>query len=69
MSEPTQSFTLTEGQLTVLRYAIDRCFVEFLEDARDSTTPPGPFERAYVDAFMELCEIFGMDVPEVPPKP
>jgi hypothetical protein len=67
-TEPTQSFTLTEGQLITLRFVIERGFLEFLEYARDSTRPPGDFERNYVDAFMELCEVFGVDIPEVPEK-
>lgn len=68
MSEPTQSFSLTDAQLTVLRYVIDRGFLEFLEFARDSPLPPGDFEREYVDGLMDLCEVFGVDIPQVPEK-
>lgn len=68
-AEPTHSFTLTEGQLVFLRYILERGFLEFLEYARDSKpSRDGFMERAYVDGFVELYEIFGMDIPEVPEK-
>lgn len=65
---PTYTFTLTSVQLDFLKYVIDRGFVEFLEFARDSDKPPTDFERIYVDGFMDLCTIFGVEVPEVPGK-
>jgi hypothetical protein len=68
-TEQTHTFTLTEGQLIFLRYALEREFIEFLEYARDSTKEPGIVERAHVDGFVELCEIFGVQIPEVPEKP
>lgn len=68
-TEPTHSFTLTDRQLDFLKYVVDRGFLELLEHTRDSTEPPGDFERIYVDGFMELCEIFGVDIPEVPEAP
>ena len=66
--EPTHSFTLTPKQLAFIQYVIERGFIEFLEYARDSSKPPSDFERIYVDNFMELCEIFDVQVPEVPEK-
>ncbi|MBF6333655.1 hypothetical protein [Nocardia transvalensis] len=68
-TEPTHSFTLTEGQLVFLRYILERGFLEFLEYARDSEpSRDGFMERTYVDGFVELYEIFGMELPEVPEK-
>ena len=67
-TEQTHTFTLTEGQLIFLRYVLEREFIEFLEYARDSTKEPGIVERAHVDGFVELCEIFGVEIPEVPEK-
>lgn len=68
-TEPTHSFTLTEGQLIFLRYVIERGFLEFLEFTRDSKPSGDDFmKRTYVDGFVELCEKFGMAIPEVPEK-
>ncbi|MEV0252634.1 hypothetical protein AB0H76_39020 [Nocardia sp. NPDC050712] len=67
-TEPTQSFSLTEGQLIFLRYMLDRGFTEFLEYARDSTAPPDDFTRVHADMIVDLCEIFGMEIPQVPDK-
>ncbi|WP_280428673.1 hypothetical protein [Nocardia brasiliensis] len=68
-TEPTHSFTLTEGQLIFLRYVIERGFLEFLEFARDSKPSGDNFmERTYVDGFVELCEVFDIAIPEVSEK-
>ena len=65
---PAHHFTLTGGQLTFLRYLIERGFIELLEHTRDAAQPPDDFVRINVDLFVELCEIFGVEVPEVPEK-
>ncbi|WP_194838563.1 hypothetical protein [Nocardia sp. XZ_19_369] len=62
-SEPTRSFILTDGQLVFIQYVIERGFLEFLEYARNSKSPPGDLERVQVDGFLDLCEIFGVEVP------
>lgn len=67
-TEQTHTFTLTDGQLDFLRYVIDRGFIEFLEYTRDSKHEPGLMERTYVDGFVGLCEVFGVEIPEVPEK-
>jgi hypothetical protein len=67
-TEQTHTFTLTEGQLTALRFVLERGFLEFLEYRRDSSNPPGDFDRVVVDRYVELCEVFGVDIPEVPEK-
>lgn len=67
-TEPTHTFTLTEGQLITLRFVLDRGFLEFLEYRRDSSHAPSDFDRVIVDQYVELCEVFGVDIPEVPEK-
>jgi hypothetical protein len=68
-AEP-HGFTLTEAQLIFIRVVIERGFAEFLEYARDRDPklPDTGLERAYVDGFVDLCEVFGVDIPEVPER-
>jgi hypothetical protein len=68
-AEQSHTFTLTAGQLTFLQVVIERGFIEFLEYARDSKPSRDDFfQRTYVDGFMDLCKVFGVDIPEVPER-
>lgn len=62
----TLTFTLTESQLATTQFAIERCFAEFLEHAAERSTPPDEFTRTYVDAFMDVCQVFGVEIPHAP---
>lgn len=62
-SEPTQSFDLTTGQLITLRFVIDRVFAEYFAHAQERLEAPGEFDAGMVDALVDLCEVFGVEVP------
>lgn len=63
----THTYTLTPAQLSTLRFAVQRVFAEYLEHARDRATrqEPEAFDIGIVDAFVDLAQVFDIEIPEV----